>query len=112
MTSRQAAIYGLSGPELTPDEIDYISKVSPLGFILFSRNINNLQQVSKLVSHLKSFAQNDETLILIDQEGGRVARLRPPLVRDYPTAKIYGKIYNSNPENALRAAYLGAVLMA
>ena len=42
MTSRQAAIYGLSGLELTSDEIDYISKASPLGFILFSRNINNL----------------------------------------------------------------------
>ena len=112
MTSRQAAIYGLSGLELTSDEIDYISKASPLGFILFSRNINNLEQVSKLVSHLKSFAQNGETLILIDQEGGRVARLRPPLVRDYPPAEIYGNIYNTNPEKALRAAYLGAVLMA
>jgi len=112
MTSRQAAIYGLSGPELTSDEIDYISKTNPLGFILFSRNIKSLEQVTNLVSHLKSFAKPNETLILIDQEGGRVARLRPPLVRAYPEAEIYGKIYDTNPVNAMRAAYLGAVLMA
>ena len=112
MTARQAAIYGVSGPELTPDEIDYIRESNPLGFILFSRNIKSLEQVSHLVSHLKSFTKKGETLILIDQEGGRVARLRPPLVRDYPPADIYGKIYETSPENALRAAYLGAVLMA
>ncbi len=112
MTSRQAAIYGLSGLELTAEEADYINKTNPLGFILFSRNIETLKQVSNLVSHLKSFATDSETLILIDQEGGRVARLRSPLVRDYPPAEIYGNIYETDPENALRAAYLGAVLMA
>ena len=112
MTSRQAAIYGLSGLELTAEEADYINKTNPLGFILFSRNIETLEQVSNLVSHLKSFATDSETLILIDQEGGRVARLRSPLVRDYPPAEIYGNIYETDPENALRAAYLGAVLMA
>lgn len=112
MTSRQAAIYGVSGPELSSDEIDFISEAKPLGFIIFSKNIRSLEQVSNLVSHLKSFAKDDETLVLIDQEGGRVARLRPPLVREYPQAEIYGKIYELNPVNAMRAAYLGAVLMA
>ena len=112
MTSRQAAIYGVSGPELSSEEINLISEVKPLGFIIFTRNIKSLEQVSNLVSHLKSFAKDDETLILIDQEGGRIARLRPPLVREYPQAEIYGKIYELNPDNAIRAAYLGAVLMA
>ena len=112
MTSRQAAIYGVSGPELSSDEIDFISEVKPLGFIIFSRNIRSLEQVSNLVSHLKSFVKDDETLVLIDQEGGRVARLRPPLIRGYPKAEIYGKIFELNPVNGMRAAYLGAVLMA
>jgi len=112
MTSRQAAIYVVSGPELSLDEIDLISETKPLGFIIFSRNIRSLEQVSNLVSHLKSFVKDDETLVLIDQEGGRVARLCPPLVREYPKAEIYGKIYELNPLNAMRAAYLGAVLIA
>lgn len=110
MTTRQAAIYGLSGPALTPDEITAIRRARPLGFILFARNIVSLRQVSDLTGHLKSLLDNAPTLVLVDQEGGRVARLRPPLAREYPPARLYGRLYAEKREDGMRAAYLGAFL--
>lgn len=77
-----AAIFGCSGPVLTGAERDFFRAAQPWGFILFARNIESAEQLRKLTADLRE-AVGWNAPIFIDQEGGRVARLRPPLVRDW-----------------------------
>ncbi|MGA9658546.1 MAG: beta-N-acetylhexosaminidase [Asticcacaulis sp.] len=86
----KACILGLSGLVLTPDEAAFFRKTQPLGFILFRRNIDTPEQVGALVTALKALLRH-EALILIDQEGGRVRRLRPPHWPDYPAASRFAE---------------------
>lgn len=95
-----ACIFSLAGTALSKQEKDLFSKANPLGFILFKRNIDNPAQVKALVSELKELVGRD-CPILIDQEGGRVARLRPPHWRDYKPMQYFGDLYAQNPEKAL-----------
>ena len=74
----QAAIYGLSGTELTADEAAFFRDARPAGYILFKRNIESRQQLRGLTDSIRNLEGHDEVPILIDQEGGRVARMRPP----------------------------------
>jgi beta-N-acetylhexosaminidase len=83
LTARLAAIFGCSGPELTPDEAAFFARVRPWGFILFARNVVAADQIRTLTGALRETVGHDAP-VLIDQEGGRVARLRPPLGRDWP----------------------------
>jgi beta-N-acetylhexosaminidase len=80
----RACIFGCSGLTLTDDERAFFATVKPAGFILFKRNIASADQVKALVADLKDVAGHDRVMILIDQEGGRVRRLRPPHWPDYP----------------------------
>ena len=81
-------IFGLAGLQLTNEERTFFKQVEPVGFILFARNVDTPQQVKALVADLKELA-GGECLILIDQEGGRVARLRPPhFAPTLPVAKL------------------------
>jgi len=84
-------IFGVEGLEAKPEELKLFEKHNPLGFIIFSRNVESPEQLTKLCSQLKAsvFPRND-TLILIDQEGGRVRRLQPPEWADMPPAKHFG----------------------
>ncbi|MEL6220036.1 MAG: glycoside hydrolase family 3 protein [Pseudomonadota bacterium] len=82
-----AVIFGLAGLELTADERAFFSEVDPWGFILFARNIETPEQVRALTSALRE-AVGREAPVLIDQEGGRVARLRPPHWRDWPVPLV------------------------
>ncbi|MGC6475294.1 MAG: beta-N-acetylhexosaminidase [Parvibaculales bacterium] len=107
----QAAIYGLSGLELTKNEIAFFNDIQPFGYILFARNIDNASQLKDLTNQLRHISNNPETPILIDQEGGRVARLRPPLMQDHPPARLYGQIFDNNIEDGLRACFLGGQLI-
>lgn len=84
-----AVIFGLSGEALTQEESDFFQKVNPLGFILFARNIKDPQQLAALTQSLKDCLGRDAP-VLIDQEGGRVARLRPPHWPSFPAAKTFG----------------------
>ena len=77
-TQPSPVIFGCSGPVLTDEERAFFSIHQPTGFILFGRNIETPEQVKKLVADLKSLLHHDKVCILIDQEGGRVERLRPP----------------------------------
>jgi beta-N-acetylhexosaminidase len=83
-------IFGCEGLELTSREMELFGKHNPLGFIVFSRNIDNPQQLRKLVMQMKAcvFPRND-VLIMIDQEGGRVARLKPPFWPSMPAAHSF-----------------------
>lgn len=105
-----ACILGLSGTELTPAERKFFRNAQPLGFILFRRNIETPEQVKALVDDLKTCVDH-EALILIDQEGGRVRRLRPPHWPDYPAASRFAEVSN-DPFEARDMARLGARLMA
>ncbi len=78
-------IFGLAGLSLTEEERTFFTKNLPAGFILFNRNIQNKEQLRALTTDLKKTFNNPP--ILIDQEGGRVARLKPPHWRAYPSAR-------------------------
>ena len=107
-----AAIFGCSGKNLTHEERAFYERVQPLGFILFGRNIETPQQVTKLVADLKSCVDHDEVPVLIDQEGGRVRRLRPPHWAEYHSGALIGEHYRQDRDRGLRIAWLQSRLMA
>lgn len=109
---RTALITGLAGLELTGSERAFLAAVRPAGIILFARNIASHEQIRRLVDDARAAAQGDEMLVLIDQEGGRVQRLRPPLGRALPPAAAYGALYASDAGTACRMARAAAHLMA
>ncbi len=95
-----ACIFALSGMEVSEAERALFRAAKPFGFILFKRNIDNPAQVKALVHDLKGIVGRD-CPVLVDQEGGRVARLCPPHWRDYPPMKDFGDLYLIAPEQAL-----------
>lgn len=109
---RSRAIYGCAGTSLSAPERDFFRRTRPWGFILFARNISEPQQVIALVEQLRETVDDGQAPVLIDQEGGRVARLKPPHWRERPPAARFGTLYAENPEAAREAAYLNARLIA
>ena len=79
-------IFGLSGLCLTVDEQLFFKDANPAGYILFARNIKNPEQLRALTDSLRDLAGRDDLPILIDQEGGHIARLGPPHWRAWPAA--------------------------
>lgn len=112
MANRSAFICGLAERTLRADERRFISETRPAGIILFARNLEDHDQIRRLISDARNAIGGDDTLVLIDQEGGRVQRLRPPLGRALPPAAAYGALYAEKPEAACRDAYLAARLLA
>ena len=109
--SPSAVIFGLSGPKLTAAESAFFRDANPWGFILFARNIEKPEQVKRLTSELRSVVGRD-CLIFIDQEGGRVQRLRPPHWRRYPSGADYAHYYAKDQDKGRRIAYLNFRLIA
>ena len=109
---RSRAIYGCAGTQLSAAEKDFFREVKPWGFILFARNISDSVQVTDLVKQLRDTVQDDRAPVLIDQEGGRVARLKPPQWRARPPAAHFGALAVDNPQGAREACYLNARLIA
>lgn len=105
-------ISDVEGLEISAEEKALFQEYRPIGFILFQRNCDNPDQVRKLVRQMRDCITNDDAPILIDQEGGRVARLRPPHWNRYPAAGTYSALYESNPELATAAVQVHASLMA
>ncbi|MEP6983785.1 MAG: beta-hexosaminidase, partial [Sphingomicrobium sp.] len=89
----QAAIYGFEGPELTADERGFFRDAEPAGFILFRRNCTDPAQLLSLTDSLRELTGRDDVAILIDQEGGRVARMRPPEWPAFPAAEKFADLY-------------------
>ena len=108
----KAVIYGCSGVALTGNERRFFTEVRPTGFILFERNCLDSGQVLRLVAELKEITGRAGTPILIDQEGGRVQRLKPPNWRDHPTAAAFGTVAKHDRALACEAARLNAELIA
>ena len=100
----QAAIYGIEGTELTRDERAFFTDADPAGFILFKRNCECRDQLVRLTSELREISGRPEVPILIDQEGGRVARMRPPEWPAFPAGEAFDRLYQLAPSSAIEAA--------
>lgn len=109
--SALASIFSVAGYSLTEAEISLFQNSNPFGFILFKRNCDNPAQLRKLTDHLKSIVGRD-CPILIDQEGGRVQRLRPPHWRSYSPMKHYGDLYAEDAARALEELRFETLRMA
>jgi beta-N-acetylhexosaminidase len=107
----RAFIGGLAGPLLTEDERHFLRDAQPWGVILFARNIGAADEIRRLCADAREALGRDAP-VLIDQEGGRVQRIGPPLVRAYPPGAAYAAIYAENPLRGVEAAHLGARLIA
>ena len=99
MTS--AFITGLAGPALSDDEAAFLRDACPAGVILFARNCCDPAQLRRLIEDVRTAVASANVFILIDQEGGRVQRLKPPHWRQLPPAKSYGTLYASDPDRAM-----------
>ena len=95
----------MAGTRLSPGERVFFKNENPWGFILFARNIDTPDQVRALTDELRDCAGRADTPILIDQEGGRVRRLRPPYWDNYPSAQLIGELYNQDQDAGLRASW-------
>ena len=107
-----AAILGCAGPTLSAEEKAFFRHVKPWGFILFGRNVESPDQVRTLVDALRATVDRADAPILIDQEGGRVQRLRPPHWRTYPPGRAYGELATNDPLLRREITRLGARLFA
>lgn len=111
-TLPQAVIYGCAGPWLTETEKRFFRDADPFGFILFARNVESPEQLRCLTADLRACVGRDDAPVLIDQEGGRVRRMRPPYWPEYPSMRPFGDLFASNREEAARLLRLNTLLLA
>src|SRR3954447_20521254 len=110
--SSRAFITGVTATELSTAERAFMRAERPWGFILFKRNIETPAQVASLVQELRGSIDSPDAPVLIDQEGGRVARLGPPQWPVYPPGGVFGALYDIEPELGFKAARLSSRLIA
>jgi beta-N-acetylhexosaminidase len=103
---------GLSGPALTAGERSFFRDADPAGYILFARNCGDPEQLRALTDDLRALAGRDDLPILIDQEGGRVARLKAPHWPLFPAAGRFADLYRIAPATAIEAARYNAQAIA
>lgn len=102
------AIFGLSGPSLTADERAFFRDADPAGYILFGRNVESRPQLLALTDELRSLQGRDRLFISIDQEGGRVARMKPPVWSAYPAGEPFARLWRVAPASAIAAVRANA----
>jgi beta-N-acetylhexosaminidase len=102
------AIFGLSGPVFTDDERQFFRDADPAGYILFGRNVQTRTQLRALTEALRAIHGRDRLFICIDQEGGRVARMKPPEWPAYPAGQVFDRLYDLAPISAIAAARANA----
>lgn len=102
-------IFGLSGPVLTDDERAFFREADPLGYILFKRNVVDRAQLRALTDSLRDLSGRADLPILIDQEGGRVARMGPPEWPATPAGPAFDALYEVAPSSAIAAAQANAM---
>src|SRR5438045_7313961 len=108
----QAAIYAPAGLELSDDEQRFFRDADPAAFILFRRNCGDPQQLQRLTDSLRDLSGRGDLPILIDQEGGRVARMKPPEWPAFPAAEKFARLYQAAPSSAIEAARSNARALA
>lgn len=102
------AIFGLSGLVLTADERAFFKDCDPAGYVIFGRNVESREQLRALTDELRALHGRDRLLISIDQEGGRVARMKPPVWPAYPAGEPFAHLYETAPASAIEAARANA----
>ena len=102
------AIFGLSGTTLSADERAFFREADPLGYIVFGRNVESREQLRALTDDLRTIHGRDRLLITIDQEGGRVQRMKPPIWPAYPAGAAFDRLYDIAPVSAIEAARVNA----
>jgi beta-N-acetylhexosaminidase len=107
----KAAIFGVSGVNLTDGEKQFFRYANPFGFILFQYNCVTPQQTKDLVKELRAAIGREDAPILIDQEGGRVARLKAPNWPEFPPARMFGLMAEKQADLGLEAAKINAQLI-
>ncbi|MBX3581915.1 MAG: beta-N-acetylhexosaminidase [Rhizobiaceae bacterium] len=112
MTESKAMILGCHGKSLSREEVRFYRGEAPWGFILFARNISEPEQIRDLVAEMRDCVNRPDAPVFIDQEGGRVQRIRPPLAPNYPAGAALGDIWQKDHEAGERAAWLLARLHA
>lgn len=110
-TAPRAVVYGCAGLRLTAEEHAFFRAADPFGYILFRRNCESPAQVRALVTELRAASGRPDAAVLIDQEGGRVARLRPPRWPAYPPAQCFGELAGREPAQGREAAWMNARLL-
>lgn len=106
------AVFGLTGLTLTADEKAFFRDCDPAGYIIFGRNIESKAQLRALTDALRAIHGRDDLAILIDQEGGRVARMQQPVWPKFPAGEIFDRLYDIAPATAIEAARLNAQAIA
>ncbi|WP_404479285.1 beta-N-acetylhexosaminidase [Novosphingobium sp. BL-52-GroH] len=102
------AIFGLSGLTLTEDERAFFRDADPAGYVLFARNAQSREQVRALTDELRSLQGRERLFVCVDQEGGRVARMKPPVWPKYPAGEVFDRLYDLAPASAIEAARINA----
>lgn len=105
-------ITGVAGAILSPDEGAFLRQAQPAGLILFKRNCIDPEQLRRLIGSFHDAVGSSDPLVLVDQEGGRVQRLKPPHWRLLPASSAYGMLYAKDPAQAVTSARLAARLLA
>ncbi|HSG55305.1 MAG TPA: glycoside hydrolase family 3 N-terminal domain-containing protein, partial [Paracoccaceae bacterium] len=105
------AIFGLSGTVLTASERAFFAEADPAGYILFGRNVESAEQVRALTDDLRAIHGRGGLLVSIDQEGGRVARMKPPVWPAYPCGWAFADLWQVAPASAIEAARANAQLL-
>ena len=96
ISKRKSFIVGLKTTKLSKNEILFLKKYKPWGIILFTRNIKSFDQVKKLTSSIRKIFKDKYYPIMIDQEGGRVKRLRNLISFDNMTYEYCGDLLNKD----------------
>ncbi|NGO51405.1 beta-N-acetylhexosaminidase [Allomesorhizobium camelthorni] len=112
MTESKSMILGCAGKSLSREEIRFYRGECPWGFILFARNISETEQIRDLVDEMRDCVGRPGAPVFIDQEGGRVQRIRPPLAPNYPAGAALGALWRDDHDAGERAAWLLARLHA
>ena len=105
-------IFGISGPGLTAEERAFFKDADPAGYILFARNCENRDQMRRLTDDLRALHGRDRLIVSIDQEGGRVSRMKPPEWPKFPAGEAFARLFEIAPASAIEAARLNAEAIA
>ena len=97
-------IFGLAGETVSAEERALFSACDPAGYIIFGRNIRDPEQLRALTDDLRTIAGRQDLFIMIDQEGGRVARMKPPHWPAFPAGEAFDTLYERAPSSAIEAA--------
>lgn len=102
------AIFGLAGLSLSADERAFFREADPAGYILFGRNVRDRAQVLALTDELRAIHGRERLLVSIDQEGGRVARMKAPEWEAFPPGEAFARLWQVAPASAIEAARANA----